>query len=226
MSKFANEKELAVSNIRKEIALNNDGEVKQVLTEEEYKKFIEDLDNNRDLTFNGINVMNYSINEIGLMNPEKKEKIKKLRILQTKIESEMVKARNKANNVERRKQIEEQRRRENERIRRENEQIIKKLENDIKIRNLENNNNKIYTIEPINIDYEKKRKEENLIFRGKIIALQEILRDINLGPEEEIITNKDLEDKGFIRPTLQINEEKLHRVQKMKQLDILTIRTV
>ena len=227
MSSFANEKESAGSNLRKEIALNNDTEVRAVLNEAEYVQYIQDLDNDRELTFKGKNVMDYSENEKNSFSLDDRRKLRKLRELQTRIKSFMLRARNQANNEERGKSLEERRRvlrekkiKEREVIRKQNEKIkeirkqeaIKKLENinllfepvtiknkDIPLKHFDNSN----FLEEL----EKKRKEENLILRGKIIALQEILRDINLGPEEEIITNKDLEDKGFIRPTLQISED-------------------
>ena len=90
MSSFADEKESAGSNIRKEFALNNDHEVKELLNETEYAKYIEDLDNDRDLTFKDKNIMDYSENEIKSFSPEDKKKFRKLKIHQTKINQEML----------------------------------------------------------------------------------------------------------------------------------------
>merc|ERR1711916_26985 len=130
MSSFANEKESAGSNLRKEIALNNDTEVRAVLNEAEYVQYIQDLDNDRELTFKGKNVMDYSENEKSLLNPEDRKKLSKLKVLQTRIKSFMLRAKIEANNEERGKSLEERRRvlrekkiKEREVIRKQNEKI-------------------------------------------------------------------------------------------------------
>ena len=107
MSSFANEKESAGSNLRKEIALKNDTKVRDVLNEAEYVQYIQDLDNDRELTFKGKNVMDYSENEKSLLNPEDRKKLSKLKVLQTRIKSFMLRAKIEANNEERKKSIEE-----------------------------------------------------------------------------------------------------------------------
>lgn len=234
MSNFENEKvsaekESTGSNLRKEIALNNDTDVRAVLTDAEYVQYIQDLNNDRDLTFKGKNVMDYNENEINSLNPEDYKKFSKLRVLQTRIKSQIIRARNQANNEERKNSIEERRRVLREKYKKERE--LRKIQDEkIKVRENERqqeaikqlvNHNINLSIEPKtyenipfkikNIDnskfLEERDKEINLILRGKIIELQEILRNIKPDSEYEIITNQDLEEKGFTRPTLQINEE-------------------
>ena len=121
MSSFADEKESTGSNIRKEFALNNDHEVKELLNETEYAKYIEDLDNDRDLTFKGKNVMDYSENEINSFSPEDKKKFRKLKQLQTKIKVQVVR-----HNIKVRKQkIEKLENEKKEKERKEMEERVK-----------------------------------------------------------------------------------------------------
>lgn len=151
MNSFANEKvsaekESAVSNLRKEIAFKHDSEVKALLNEVEYAQYIQDLDNDRELTFKGKNVMDYSENEINLIDTENKEKIRKLKILQLKIKSQMI----RAYNEERNRKIEEERRRENEQ-RKSDEELQTMMRQDEEELNKEKEINKTYPIKPINI---------------------------------------------------------------------------
>lgn len=126
MSSFADEKESTGSNIRKELALNNDHEIKELLNETEHAKYIEDLDNDRDLTFKDRNIMDYSKNEINSFSPEDKMKFRKLKILQTKIKQEMLR-----HNIKVRKQkIEKLENEKKEKERKEMEERVK-LDNQI-----------------------------------------------------------------------------------------------
>ena len=116
MSNFTdNQKESAGSNIRKEFALNNDHEVRELLNETEYAKYIEDLDNDRDLTFKDKNIMDYSENEIKSLSPEDKKKFRKLKQLQTQIKVKVVRHNLELNREKRNKYKEQQKAAQKER---------------------------------------------------------------------------------------------------------------
>lgn len=241
MSSFDESNEKESPTLRSNIATKSKyhNEVKELLSEAEFSQYLNELNEDRDLTFNGKNVNDYNTSDRTKLSEEEKIKYRALKKQQLKITLEMERLKdeeykkkikqkkinqmkNLVDTIERSKDLEKKlindefERREQKK--KDDEELQKMID-----QNLNAINDKFERIEKKRKDDEAKKikdeinkkialkneeeKRENLILKEKINQVQNTINQITVDPENETITDKDLTDLGFTRPSNSIDEE-------------------